>query len=127
MKNLPASQDFNDRDLIESTVQKKSVHDAMQHHVKLQKDKLHDQANLLIKQYKELIYREKLAEKIYSAQYNFQPVLLQIYSLYESEKSTSLSLIGPQEWSGVCPFGNFVGFVRQLGDATWEIIDSENT
>ena len=52
-------------------------------------------------------------------------MLLKPYSLYEQDNITTLSMIAPYEWSDVVPYGEFISFVRQLGDGTWEPIEEE--
>lgn len=125
MSTLPAAQDFTELALSQVDVQKNTSLGAMQHHVSEQKQRLLEQAHLLQEQLHEIERREQLAEKIYRANYNFTPVLLKPYSLYEQGNITTLSMIAPYEWSDVVPYGEFICFVRQLGDGTWEPIEEE--
>ena len=120
MSTLPAAQDFTELALSQVDVQKNTSLGAMQHHVSEQKQRLLEQAQLLQEQLQEIERREQLAEKIYRANYNFTPVLLKPYSLYEHDNITTLSMIAPYEWTNTVPYGKFVGYVRQLGDGTWE-------
>lgn len=124
MSNLPAAQNFNDVALTEAQQKKIAAKGAMEHHVSEQKSKLLEQALLIKKQLQDIEFREQIAEKIYAANYNFTPVLLKPYALYEKDDVTTLSLILPDEWSGTNPFGKFLILVRQLGDGTWEPIDA---
>jgi len=125
MSTLPAAQDFTELALSQVDVQKNTSLGAMQHHVSEQKQRLLEQARLLQEQLQVIEQREILAEKIYRANYNFTPVLLKPYSLYEHDNITTLSMIAPYEWSDVVPYGEFISFVRQLGDGTWEPIEEE--
>ena len=125
MNKLPASLDFTDREITLAEEKKLQVHDAMQHHVNEQKERIKEQAELLHQQLKEIERREDLAKQILRAKYSFEPVLLKPYSLYQNGEENILSLIKPDEWNGNCPFGSFIAFVRQLGDATWEEINDE--
>jgi len=83
MSTLPAAQDFTELALTAVDVQKNTSLGAMQHHVSEQKQRLLEQARLLQEQLQVIEQREILAEKIYKANYNFTPVLLKPYSLYE--------------------------------------------
>jgi hypothetical protein len=85
------------------------------YHAAKQFEVLQEQANLLIKQAKEIEERVKFSELVYSHNLNFKPVLLKEYYLYKY----GLSLIGPDEWNHQ-HLGNFISKVRQLGDGTWE-------
>ena len=123
MNKLPESLDFTDREIALADEKRLKVHDAMQHHVSKQKEKIKEQAELLHQQLKEIETREELAIQILKAKYSFEPVLLKKYSLYQNGKETILSLIEPNEWNRICPIGKFIAYVRQLGDATWEKID----
>jgi hypothetical protein len=41
-----------------------------------------------------------LQQEVYSSKYNFEPIIGEIYHLYENlDGSRSLSLIGPNEWN----------------------------
>jgi hypothetical protein len=101
-------------------------------------DQLQDQANLLVKQARQIENRVELAEKIGKARYGFKPVLLRPYFLYsthkkkktslkfkDSNEKLTLSLIAPHEWNEMCPYGEFLAKVRQLGDSTWEMIEND--
>jgi len=37
----------------------------------------------------------------------------------------TLSLVGPQEWNDLCPYGMLIAKVRQLGDSTWEVVEND--
>lgn len=125
MSTLPAAQDFTELALSQVDVQKNTSLGAMQHHVSEQKQRLLEQAQLLQEQLQEIERREQLAEKIYRANYNFTPVLLKPYSLYEQDNITTLSMIAPYEWSDAVPYGKFICYVRQLGDGTWEHVHDD--
>tara|TARA_Y100000361_G_scaffold139115_1_gene141883 strand:+ start:157 stop:555 length:399 start_codon:yes stop_codon:yes gene_type:complete len=95
----------------------KYVNKTYLYHANQQFKVLQEQADLLIKQAKEIEERVKLAELIYSQNLNFKPVLLKHYYLYEK----GLSLIGPSEWNYE-HLGEFLFTVKQLGDGTWQKI-----
>ena len=88
----------------------------MRHHAQKQIESLQKHADLLVKQAEEIHERVKLAEHIATVKFNFKPVMLKEYYLYEK----ALTLIGPDEWKS--PYGKFIAKVRQLGDSTWEKI-----
>jgi hypothetical protein len=104
-------------------VQRQDSLSAMKHHAQQQIAKLQEQANLLMRQAREIEERVQLAELVAQSHYQFTPVLLKPYYLYEyahPRHSHILTMIGPDEWNGACPYGRFVARVRQLGDSTWE-------
>ena len=37
----------------------------------------------------------------------------------------TLSLVGPEEWNELCPYGMLIAKVRQLGDSTWEVVEND--
>ncbi len=90
----------------------------MRHHADKQINNLQEQADLLVKQAKEIDERVQLAYTIAKAQFTFVPVHLKEYYLYKKNDTYTLTLISPDEWKS--PYGEFVAKVRQLGDATWE-------
>ena len=104
-------------------VERGAALEAMAHHARQQIERLQEQAWLLLRQAQEIETRVQLAERIAQAHYRFTPVLLRPYHLYAERAETGgyvLSLIGPDEWSGSCPYGAYQACVRQLGDGTWE-------
>ena len=92
--------------------------EAMRHHADKQINNLQEQADLLVKQAKEIDQRVKLAYTIAKAQFGFVPIHLKEYYLYKKNDTYTLTLIAPDEWKS--PYGEFVAKVRQLGDSTWE-------
>ena len=108
--------------------QKRVSLQTMQHHAQEQINKLQKQADLLVRQAGEIENRMALAEKIGEARYNFKPVLLKTYYLYQKptgNRQLILTLIGPEEWDGSSPYGKLLAMVRQLGDSTWETLDPD--
>ena len=89
----------------------------MEHHANRQIESLQEQANVLVRQAQEIEDRVKLAYSIEQATYNFEPVTMQKYSLYEHRGSLILTLIEP---SNSPPYDKFLTTVRKLGDSTWE-------
>ena len=111
----------------------------MRQHASKQIDQLQKQADLLVKQARQIESRVELAEKIGKARFGFKPVLLQHYFLYRKNIDTAseemneevvgedltLSLVGPEEWNELCPYGMLIAKVRQLGDSTWEVVEND--
>jgi hypothetical protein len=96
---------------------------AMASQTDMQLDQIREQIELLARQAKEIQERKALAEIIYSASIGFKPEINHIYHLYEKEDgSHTLSMIGPNEWSGGCKYKSFIYTVRLLADHTWEIL-----
>ena len=111
---------------------------AMRKHAAKQINQLQQQANLLVKQARQIEERVELAEKIGKARFGFKPVLLRpyfLYSIHENKETSlnsenpkeklTLSLVAPYEWNGMCPYGELLAIVRQLGDSTWELIEND--
>ena len=66
---------------------------------KLQK-KFNTKYKELVDEYKNLVDEVKLNQLIYSSNFNFEPVIGEIYHLYYGNNGTYfLSLIGPKEWN----------------------------
>jgi hypothetical protein len=96
---------------------------AAEHHANKQIDFLKQQAELIMKQAKEIDKRMQLAYTIASAKYGFIPVPFRAYYLYKKGNIYHLTLIAPDEWNS--PYGKFIAEVRQIGDASWEEIPKE--
>ena len=84
---------------------------------------LRKQAELIMQQVKDIETRVRIAEEIYAADINFEPVIGNVYHLYEkNEGQRVLSLISPDDWGKKMPFEAFIASVKLLGDRTWEIL-----
>lgn len=56
--------------------------------------------NEIVKEAETLQNSILLQQEVYSSKYNFEPIIGEIYHLYENlDGSRSLSLIGPSEWN----------------------------
>ena len=99
-----------------SQVRKESL-SVMEYQANRQIIALQEQANLLVKQAQEIENRVKLAYSIEESIYNFEPVTMREYSLYEHKGNLVLTLIEPFNSS---PYDKFLTTVRKLGDSTWE-------
>ena len=113
---------------VEIDVVKKDSLTMMEYQANKQIDLLKRQAELLMKQVKEIQDRVELAHLVAQAKYNFKPVLMKEYYLYKhNENDYTLCLISPEEWGDGCPYGECTAQVRQLGDSTWEEVIQEET
>lgn len=99
---------------------------AMRDQTDRQYKQLLDQMKGLMQQAQELQQRVSISERIYMADINFQPVIHQIYHLYERLDGTDfLSMIAPDEWGRKRPFERCVASVKLLSDHTWELISGQ--
>lgn len=101
---------------------KATAYEAMTHHAGQQVDLLRKQAELIMKQVKEIEDRVEISRKIYQADIRFIPEIGLQYYLYQKGGSWLLSLIGPDEWGRSKKFDHYIATVRLLADRTWEII-----
>lgn len=93
---------------------------AMEEQTNMQLDQIRKQIELLALQAQEIQKRKELSLMIYKAKLNFQPVIGQVYYLYEKkDESIFISMISPQEWGSAGPFERFVAKVKLLADHTW--------
>ena len=86
---------------------------------------LRRQADLIMMQVREIEERIRIAAEIYRADMTFEPVIGNIYHLYEREQTAKrlLSMIAPQEWtSRTNPMPRFVATVRLNADRTWDVL-----
>lgn len=75
----------------------------------------------LKRQYEDLMAKFKYNNLIYSAKFNFEPIVGEIYHLYKDQKDALfLSLISPEE----CRF-NFQGSFKLNEDKIWLKVNSE--
>lgn len=88
---------------------------------------LYDQMRTLARQANEIKDRIHVSEKIYLAQINFEPIIGQIYYLYQkNETENILSMIAPEEWGNSLPYQCYVAKVKLLADHTWDVLDSNH-
>ena len=93
---------------------------AMEEQTNMQLEQIRKQIELLAIQAQEIQKRKELSMIIYGAQLNFQPVIGQIYYLYErKDGSHLLSMVSPKEWGRSAPFKKAVASVKLLADHTW--------
>lgn len=110
-------------DPVDKRMVRANAHEAMQHQAQQQIDMLRKQAELLLKQAREIEARLTISHDIYKADLNFEPVIHGIYHLYQRESGEHvLSMVAPYEWGMSKAPGVFLHTVRLLADRTWEIL-----
>jgi len=96
---------------------------AMEEQTNMQLTQIRKQIELLALQAQEIQKRKDLSMMIYNAKLNFQPVIGQVYYLYEKQDETlMISMVSPREWGGSGPFKRFIAKVQLLADHTWNEI-----
>lgn len=60
-------------------------------------------------------------QRVYAAQYKFEPIVGETYYLYTGQKGDFLSIIPPEQWNK-----ELVARVRLRSDYKWEQIDGES-
>lgn len=101
--------------------------EAMHHYASQEIALLKRQADLIMEQVREIENKLKISEKIYESDFRFQPVIGQMYHLYEKEDHFKLSLIAPGEWGRSKSMGKHIASVKLLGDHSWELIQSKTS
>lgn len=108
---------------VDKRLLKANAHEAMQHQAEQQIQMLRKQAELLLKQAKEIENRLQVSHEIYKADVNFEPVIGGIYHLYQRKDGTQvLTLVAPYEWGKTMPYEMYLHTVRLLPDRTWDIL-----
>jgi hypothetical protein len=94
---------------------------AMEEQTNMQFAQIRRQIELLALQAQEIQKRKELSMMIYNAKLNFQPVIGQVYFLYEKkDDNLMISMVSPSEWgNGIGPFRRFIAAVKLLADHTW--------
>tara|TARA_B100001287_G_scaffold146410_1_gene123250 strand:- start:6839 stop:7225 length:387 start_codon:yes stop_codon:yes gene_type:complete len=70
------------------------------------------------KDYKKLLDDYKNTTLIYESDYNFEPIMGEVYHLYEKKNSRFLSLIAPNEWNK-----KYLGSYLLTTDGKWEKVN----
>ena len=88
-----------------------------------QMENIREQIEVLARQARDIQRRVEVSTKIYAAAVGFEPLIHQLYHLYEKEDGTwVLSMVGPDEWGRSCPYPDFISSVKMMADHTWELI-----
>jgi hypothetical protein len=98
--------------------------EAMHHYANQEMAMLKKQADLIMQQVREIENRLKISEQIYTSDMRFQPIVNQVYHLYEKNDHYTLSLIGPDEWGKSKSSRKYVASVKLLGDHSWDVMKS---
>lgn len=69
-------------------------------------------------EYLKLVEEYKWNELVYNADFKWEPVIGEIYHLYEGKKRPFLSLIGPDEWGRMKM--DYIGSFRLGSTKVWE-------
>ena len=97
---------------------------AMHEQTTSQLDQIYRQVQLLLRQAKDIKARIEVSERIYLAHMGFEPIIGQVYYLYQKDDHQDvLSLVSPGEWGQRMPFDAFVAKVKLLADHTWEVLE----
>lgn len=95
---------------------------AMREQTNQQLDQLKQQMHTIVKQANDIKKRVEISERIYMADMSFEPMIGQVYYLYEKKDGKDvLSMISPNEWGKKMPFNSFVAEVQLLADHTWKV------
>jgi hypothetical protein len=95
---------------------------SMEHQTDIQMLQIKQQMELLAQQAAKIQKRVDVSRQIYSAEMRFEPLINQLYHLYQREDERYLlSMIGPNDWGRkTCPY-TFIASVRLLADHTWDV------
>lgn len=107
---------------IDKRLVKATAFETMQYQSAQQINLLKQQAELLIKQAREIEDRLIISQKIYEADLNFEPVIGTIYHVYEKNAKTVLSLVAPFEWGKKQPYEKHVCSATLLADKSWQLV-----
>lgn len=64
----------------------------------------------------------QLTERIYNAQFKFEPIVGETYFLYQGKQGDFLSIIPPEQWKKDC-----IGAFRLNSEYLWETVKREPT
>ena len=98
----------------------------MDEQIGMQMDNIMEQIQVLARQAEDLKDRRQISEMIYRAKMNFEPLVGDIYYLYETPKGKVLSILSPEEFGDkkMAEKGySFHAKAKLLADCTWEILE----
>jgi len=97
---------------------------AMEQQTHLQMKQIFEQMEKLAEQAEKIRRRVEISHEIYRSQICFEPIIGQVYHLYEKDDGSKvLSMIAPAEWGRSFPYKALIESVKMLGDHTWEILE----
>lgn len=103
---------------------------AMEHQTDQQLGQIYEQMQLLAEQAKKINRRKEISEKIYQAEFRFEPLINHVYHLYETKEGGQvLSVIAPNEWGRSIRKDDFTwqATVKLLADHTWDILSGADS
>lgn len=104
---------------------KKQSIDVMKQYTEEQLKRLSEHADLVVKQVKEILSNNDLAQRVTLSDFRFEPVVGKTYFLYEHKDGGDiLALSTPNEWKRC--YGkiyNLVSAVKFRADRTWEAVE----
>lgn len=97
---------------------------AMVEQTNVQLKQLYDQMQTLMRQAAEIRLRVEVSERIYQAHMSLEPLIGQVYYLYERDDHTDMiSMISPEEWGKPLPFKRCIARLVLLSDHTWDVAE----
>lgn len=98
----------------------------MDEQIGMQMDNIMEQIKVLARQAEDLKDRREISEVIYRAKMNFEPLVGDIYFLYDTPRGKVLSILSPEEFGDkkLAEKGyTFHAKAKLLADCTWEILE----
>lgn len=100
---------------------------SMNHYANQELELLKSQAELIMKQVREIETRVEISQRIYEAEMRFIPKIMGTYYLYEKKNGGWIvSMVGPQQWGKSFPYLKYKATVKLLGDRTWDVIEKND-
>ncbi len=88
------------------------------HYVKKEYARLQEQADVIMKQFRDLDRRVKITEVVMQSKMRIKPIVGQSYWLYRKHDNTYvMSLIGKDSWASGCPH-ELIAEGQELGEST---------
>jgi hypothetical protein len=100
----------------------------MDQQIAMQMKNIKEQIQVLARQAEDLKKRRILSEEIYQAKIKFEPIVGDIYYLYDSPTGRILSLLSPDDFGAEklkSQQYTFMAKARLLADCTWQIIEGK--
>lgn len=98
----------------------------MDEQIGMQMDNIMEQIRVLARQAEDLKDRRQISEMIYRAKMSFEPLVGDVYYLYDTPKGKVLSLLSPADFGTKKLAENgytFFAKAKLLADCTWEILE----
>ena len=98
----------------------------MDEQIGMQMDNIMEQIQVLARQAEDLKDRRQISEMIYRAKMSFEPLVGDVYYLYETPKGKVLSILSPKDFGDkkMAEKGySYFAKAKLLADCTWEILE----